>query len=54
MSQIINMFPYDILLKKGEKIGQGIILPYYLAAETGPAAARVGGFGSTSEWEFLP
>lgn len=47
--QIINMFPYDILLKKGEKIGQGIILPYYLTAETGPAAARVGGFGSTSE-----
>lgn len=47
--QIINMFPYDILLKKGEKIGQGIILPYYLTGETGPAAARVGGFGSTSE-----
>lgn len=47
--QIINMFPYDILLQKGEKIGQGIILPYYLASEKGPAAARVGGFGSTSK-----
>lgn len=47
--QIINLFPYDILLQKGEKIGQGIILPYYLASEKGPAAARVGGFGSTSK-----
>ena len=47
--QIINLFPYDIILHKGDKIGQGIILPYNTVKESGePAAARVGGFGSTS------
>lgn len=50
--QIINLFPRDIILHKGDKIGQGIILPYDLAGdlyekEHGPAAARAGGFGST-------
>lgn len=46
--QIINLFPQDIILHKGEKIGQGIIMPYFLAEGDVTAAARVGGFGSTN------
>jgi dUTP pyrophosphatase len=45
--QIINLFPQDIILQKGEKIGQGIFLPYFTTGEV-IAAKRLGGFGSTS------
>ena len=45
--QIINLFPQDIILQKGEKIGQGIFLPYETTGEV-IAARRTGGFGSTS------
>ena len=47
--QIINLFPHDIILHRGEKIGQGIVMPYYLTEGDTTAAARVGGFGSTSQ-----
>lgn len=47
--QIINLSPADIVLHKGDKIGQGIILPYFLAEGDMAAAARTGGFGSTSK-----
>ena len=47
--QIINLSPADIILHKGDKIGQGIILPYFLAEGDTAAAARTGGFGSTSK-----
>lgn len=47
--QIINLFPNDILLKKGEKIGQGIFLPYAITEGDLTAAARNGGFGSTGK-----
>ena len=47
--QMINLFQYDITLHRGDKIGQGIILPYYLAEGDAAAATRTGGFGSTSE-----
>lgn len=45
MFQIINLFPAPILLKKGDTIGQGIILPYksYELVTT----VREGGFGSS-------
>lgn len=46
--QIINMFPYDIELKKGDIIGQGIILPYYITDNDTADGVRTGGFGSTS------
>ena len=46
--QIINLFPRDILLKQGDKIGQGIILPYALAAGDDTETERTGGLGSTS------
>ena len=46
--QIINLSPYDILLKKGDIIGQGIIKPYYITEDDSASGERVGGFGSTS------
>ena len=44
---IMNLFPQDILLHRGDRIGQGIILPYCLAEGDSTTAARVGGYGST-------
>ena len=48
--QLINFGLKDYLIKKGERIGQGIFLPYLLAdEETAPQAQRTGGFGSTQK-----
>lgn len=47
--QIINLFPYDIILHRGDKIGQGIILPYMRTKDDLVTDMRVGGFGSTSK-----
>ena len=46
--QIINLSPYDIQLRKGDKIGQGIVKPYLTMDNDNTAGKRVGGFGSTS------
>ena len=46
--QLINLSPRDILLKKGDKIGQGIFLPYFTVSEDHATGKRMGGFGSTS------
>ena len=45
---MINLSPYDIYLKKGDIIGQGIIKPYLTTEDDNAAGQRVGGFGSTS------
>ena len=45
--QLINLYPYDILLQKGDKIGQGIFLPYDTVYKDGTNSKRTGGFGST-------
>ena len=47
--QLINLTPFDIILRAGDCIGQGIIKPY-LHAENGRILAeqRKGGFGSTN------
>ena len=47
--QLINLSPYDILLKKGEKIGQGIIKQYLTTEDDTATGDRLGGFGSTSK-----
>ena len=47
--QIINLSPADIILHKGDKIGQGIFLNYYLAEGDEAFGERLGGFGSTSK-----
>lgn len=46
--QMINLSPYDIQLKKGDIIGQGIIKPYLTTEDDSASGQRVGGFGSTS------
>ena len=45
--QIINLSSFDILLKKGDTIGQGILKKYYLTDDDAATAERSGGFGST-------
>lgn len=47
--QLYNLSPYNVQIKKGEMIGQGVILPYYTVTEGEDSAGfvRTGGFGST-------
>ena len=45
--QMINLSPFDIQLKKGDTIGQGIIKNFGITEDDAAAGERVGGFGST-------
>lgn len=47
--QIYNLSPFNIEIREGEAIGQGIILPYLKTEDDISFGVRVGGFGSTSE-----
>lgn len=47
--QIINLSPFDILLRKGDTIGQGILKRYYTTDDDIASGERTGGFGSTSD-----
>ena len=47
--QIINLSPFDILLRKGDAIGQGILKKYYLTDNDFTTSIREGGFGSTDD-----
>ena len=46
--QLINLSPYDIMLQKGDIIGQGIIKSYVKIDDDDTTAEREGGFGSTN------
>jgi dUTP pyrophosphatase len=47
--QFINLSPCSILIKEGDKIGQGIFHKYLVTAnEEETKAKRTGGFGSTT------
>ena len=46
--QLINLAPFAIQLKRGDKIGQGIIHNFGKTDSDEAAGARTGGFGSTS------
>lgn len=46
--QVINLSSFDIQLKKGDIIGQGIIKKYLITDDDKANGTRVGGFGSTS------
>ena len=46
--QIYNLSPFNIQIKKGEAIGQGIILPYGVTEDDVVMGERIGGFGSTN------
>lgn len=46
--QLVNFSLRDKVIKKGERLGQGIFLPYLLADdEKTPLSKRTGGFGSS-------
>ena len=47
--QVINLSPFNIRIKKGEIIGQGIISKYDKTTLDDASTTRVGGFGSTSK-----
>ena len=47
--QTINLSPFDIQLKKGDTIGQGIIKHYITTEDDVANGERKGGFGSTNE-----
>lgn len=46
--QVINFSPVDIQLRKGDKIGQGIIKQYLITVDDNASGQRLGGFGSTT------
>ena len=46
--QVINLSTFDIQLKKGDKIGQGIIKHYLITDDDNASGQRLGGFGSTT------
>ena len=52
--QMVNFSPFNIMIKKGEAIGQGIIKPYLTTDNDNHGGKRNGGFGSTTvtEWQF--
>ena len=45
--QMINLSPFNVQIKKGEAIGQGIIKPYLVTETDVAGGQRIGGFGST-------
>lgn len=49
MFQYINLSPVDIVIKKGEKIGQGIIHKYFTTEDDAATGERTGGFGSSGK-----
>jgi len=47
MIQVMNFTDKDILVKKNDRIAQGIFLKYLLADDDNTNEERIGGFGST-------
>ena len=45
--QLINLGPIDIQLHRGDRIGQGVILEYFITEDDHPGGIRTGGLGST-------
>ncbi len=49
MFQFLNFGLTDTLIRKGERIGQGIFLPFLKADQDDASAVRSGGFGSSGK-----
>ncbi len=45
--QLINLSPFNIVLHKGDRIGQGIIHKYIKTEDDAASGDRLGGYGST-------
>lgn len=46
--QILNLSPFEITIKKGDIIGQGMFMTYSVTDDDMAGGIRVGGYGSTS------
>lgn len=46
---LCNICKDPVTIKQGDKIGQGIFIPFMLAEEKTPLLKRIGGFGSTGK-----
>ena len=46
---VLNLTPFPQTIKKGEKIAQGMIVPYAITYDDAASETRKGGFGSTSK-----
>jgi dUTP pyrophosphatase len=49
MFQFLNFGYEDVVIEKGERIGQGIFKPFLLADDDQVDAERTGGFGSSGQ-----
>ena len=49
MFQFVNFGVTDVTIKKGERIGQGIFLPFLKAEQDETMSTRIGGFGSSNQ-----
>lgn len=47
MFQVYNFTNAPVIIKKGERIGQGIFLKYFTTEDDAAKGERLGGFGST-------
>ncbi len=47
MFAFYNFYPFDVTIKKGEKIGQGVFQKYLKADGDSAEGERLGGYGST-------
>jgi dUTP pyrophosphatase len=47
MFSFYNLFPFDITIEKGEKIGQGVFEKFLVTDDDEAIGKRSGGFGST-------
>ena len=45
--QLVNLSPFDILVKKGDRIAQGVIMKYGITDDDTSTLKRVSGHGST-------
>ncbi|BDR56798.1 dUTP diphosphatase [Xylocopilactobacillus apis] len=47
--QVLNIKDEDVTIKKGERIGQGIFMPFLMAENDLADGKRIGGFGSSGD-----
>lgn len=51
---LLNFFPRDVMIQKGDRIGLGIFMPFSLAdGDTGGLATRTSGFGDSELVQIL-
>lgn len=53
MFAFYNIKEEDIIIKKGEVIGQAIFQKYLITDDDTAQGERVGGFGSTNRWKYF-